>query len=426
MHKYILILKRISLNSSLVLAGVAISLFLCNCVLGFLSFPSEVPQKISHPINYEEVRQNKEFQYIFKTNSRGLRYHDIPAEKPANTFRVFVSGDSFTEGEGVDDGKRFTDLLEGKFQSSDKSVLFINGGLTGAGPLMYGKLFLEVGLEYKPDALFICLFVNDVADTPEKLYLKPFSFLHSRSGLKKITQTLWPRVYTQLALFYLQSEHHRKTKTTDFILTISELARKRNIPQLQINRWKESLPQKLVTAVNQGTFNGSILSLGLLYPEYWSDSIDISNTRAKKKWENMTNILSEILERAKQSGVETAVILIPSTFQYDPKSHSETNPWIITGSEIREEWLSEETEIQKSMKLWTLSEGVSFLDLTPVFREAIKSNKNLNWELDGHWNHLGHEVAANAIASWLDDQQVFSFMKSKNLRNLRTPLPQIR
>src|SRR3990167_73436 len=177
MHKYILILKKISLNSSLVLAGVAISLFLCNCVLGFLSFPSEVPQKISHPINYEEVRQNKEFQYIFKTNSRGLRYHDIPAEKPANTFRVFVSGDSFTEGEGVDDGKRFTDLLEGKFQSSDKSVLFINGGLTGAGPLMYGKLFLEVGLEYKPDALFICLFVNDVADTPEKLYLKPFSFL---------------------------------------------------------------------------------------------------------------------------------------------------------------------------------------------------------------------------------------------------------
>ena len=63
------------------------------------------------------------------------------------------------------------------------------------------------------------------------------------------------------------------------------------------------------------------------------------------------------------------------------------------------------------MRLWALSEEVLFLDLTPVFREAVKSNKSLNWELDDHWNPRGHEVAAAAIASWLKDQQVFSFIK---------------
>jgi len=224
-------------------------------------------------------------------------------------------------------------------------------------------------------------------------------------------------VYTQLNLFYSRVWYHRKTNTTDFILTISERARRRNIPQSQIKKWKESLPQELVIAINQGQFNGSILSHGLLYPEYWSDSIDISSTRAKNKWRTMTNILAEILDHAKQSEVETAVILIPAPFQYDPKRHSETNPWIIAGSEIREEWLWEKTEIQKRMRLWALSEGILFLDLTPVFREAIKSNKNLNWELDGHWNNRGHQVAANAIAAWLEYQQVFSFMKSKSLTN---------
>ncbi len=413
MHKHIRIriIKRISLNCCLVLASAAISLFLCDWVLGFLGFPSEIPPRVSHPTNYEEVKQNIEFRYIFKTNSRGLRYHEIPTEKPPNTYRVFVSGDSFTEGVGVDDGKRFTDLLEGKFQSSDTSVLFINGGLSGTGPLTYGKLFPEVGLGYNSDALLICLYVNDVANTPEKLSPNAFSALPSRSGLKKIAHSLWPRVYTQLKLVKWQLEYQGKTKTTDYILAVSGEARSRGIPESQIKRWKESLPQELVSAVNQGRFNGQILSHGLLYPEYWSDSIDLSNPRAKKKWKNMTNILAEILERAKQSGVETAVILIPSIFQYDPKSHSETNPEIITGSETREEWLSEETEIQKRMRLWALSKGVPFLDLTPVFREAIKSNKNLNWELDGHLNHLGHQVAANVIASWLDAQQVFSFMK---------------
>lgn len=392
------------------------SLFLCNSILFLLDFPSEATQRISNPVNFEKVRKNKEFQYVFKTNSRGLRYNDIPAEKPVNTFRIFVSGDSFTEGEGVEDSKRFTNLLEGKYQSSDKSVMFINGGLTGAGPLTYGKLFLEVGLEYNPDALLICVFVNDVADAPDTLSLRPFDTLPSRSALKRVIQNLWPRLYARLKLYYIQKDYQRRNDTSHFVLTISEQARKQDIPQSRINRWKESLPHELVTAVKRETFNGAILSLGLLYPEYWSDSIDISNTRAKKKWKNMTNILSEILVRAKQSGLETAVILIPSPFQYDQKSHGEMNPWIITGSQIRKEWLSEETEIQKRMKRWTVSKGISFLDLTPVFREAIKLNKSLNWELDGHWNNSGHDVAANAIASWLDDQQVFSFMKSKKLK----------
>jgi len=39
-------LKKIALNSSLFLAAVAISLFLCDVVITFLSFPSEVPLRV--------------------------------------------------------------------------------------------------------------------------------------------------------------------------------------------------------------------------------------------------------------------------------------------------------------------------------------------------------------------------------------------
>ncbi len=159
---------------------------------------------------------------------------------------------------------------------------------------------------------------------------------------------------------------------------------------------------------------GAILSYGLLYPEYWSDSIDISSPVAENRWSAMASVLSEILDHAMENELETAVVLIPSPFQYDPEQHSTTNPWIISGSEIREEWLSEEAEIQKRMGLWAVSEGVPFLDLTPVFREAVKSAGKLNYELDGHWNHRGHQVASKAIASWLTQQQVFSFIKTES------------
>ena len=418
MNQYVRIIKKPFLYSSLTLASVLISLFLCDGILDFLNFPSEILQRVSHPAYYEEVRQNIEFQYVFKTNSRGLRYQDIPTEKPANTWRIFVSGDSFTEGVGVDEGKRFTDLLENQFNSSASHIQFINGGLAGTGPLQYGRLFLKVGLEYNSDALLICLYVNDVANTPEEIANSPFGESPpSRTGIQMIAYDLWPRIYTLLKKIHRRRVYLSKTKTSDFILTVSKKARKRNIPQPQIERWKASLPPELVEAVNQGHFNGAILSYGLLYPQYWSDSIDISRDVAKKKWKNLTRSPSEILSKARQSRIETAVVLIPGRFMYDPKSHSEKNLWLITGSEVRSEWLSRDNEIQKKMLLWTRSEGVPFLDLTSVFRMSIQSNNNFNWELDGHWNDLGHELASKAIASWLYDQQVFSFVKRQSLTN---------
>ena len=116
-------MKNTILNSSLIFVGVTVSLFLCDWVLGTLGYPTEFTGHISHPKNYEEVRRNIEFQYVFKTNSRGLRYRDVAVEKPATSHRIYVAGDSFTEGNGIEEGKRFTDLLEGQFQSGRKQHL---------------------------------------------------------------------------------------------------------------------------------------------------------------------------------------------------------------------------------------------------------------------------------------------------------------
>jgi lysophospholipase L1-like esterase len=280
--------------------------------------------------------------------------------------------------------------------------------------LAYGRLFLEIGLEYNPDALLICLFPNDIADTPAKLSQMPFSARHHiPSGIKKMAYTFWPRIYTLLKRFLIQRHYLSKTRTSDFIAKITRQAEKQNIPQSHIAAWKESVPQELVNAVNQGRFNGSFLSYPLLYPKYWPDSIDISSDLAENKWRNMTLILSKIFAKAKQSGVEAAMVFIPSPFMYNPGQHDEKNPWIITGAEIDKRWLTEDTEIQIRLRQWTKENDVPYLDLTPILRKVIQSNQNLNYELDGHWNNIGHQVAAEAIASWLSDQQVFLFIKKR-------------
>lgn len=43
----------ILVNGGLAIAGVLISLFLGDWALGLLGFPSEAPERISHPVNYE-------------------------------------------------------------------------------------------------------------------------------------------------------------------------------------------------------------------------------------------------------------------------------------------------------------------------------------------------------------------------------------
>src|SRR5690348_13943860 len=77
-------------------------LLVADHTLAFFNVPAHYVEAVAHPPNFHQVRQTIDFTYRFDTNSYGLRYREIPAEKPANTRRIFVTGDSYVEGFGVD------------------------------------------------------------------------------------------------------------------------------------------------------------------------------------------------------------------------------------------------------------------------------------------------------------------------------------
>src|SRR5438093_8178432 len=61
------------------------------------------PVQVAHPPNFQQPRHSSEFTTDFRTNSQGLRYHELPlAKTSADEIRVFVAGDSMTEGWGVE------------------------------------------------------------------------------------------------------------------------------------------------------------------------------------------------------------------------------------------------------------------------------------------------------------------------------------
>ncbi len=79
-----------------------ISSLVLDRMLIVFGLPAVIPPRYSHPAHFTQQRDHLDFSYEFATNDQGLRYDVIPLEKSAGSRRVFVLGDSFTEGVGVE------------------------------------------------------------------------------------------------------------------------------------------------------------------------------------------------------------------------------------------------------------------------------------------------------------------------------------
>ncbi len=96
------------------------------------------------------------------TNADGMRAVHVPREKPANTLRILVLGDSSNFGHGVNDPETWAagleGLLEGKIAGSRVEVL--NGACPGWTTHQGVEFLRTVGLAYGPD-LVVAGFNND-------------------------------------------------------------------------------------------------------------------------------------------------------------------------------------------------------------------------------------------------------------------------
>lgn len=385
----------------------------------------EVPQKtkgrsIYYPSNYFSIFHNIEFRYTLHTNDQGLRYYDIPLQNLDHKKRIFVVGDSFTEGMGVEFNKTYPLLLEKSFSQTNNPAFFINGGYKGTGLLHYYRMIDLVGLKYNPDAIIVAIYNNDIASMPDDIsdVLDLLTGDHKFS-LTKLFEDIFPKIATSLKQLKITPKQIKKTpkqrEKLDQISLFAEEARKDGVSEERIEQWKSSIPENLKRAAANLRFNVNLFKLGLLYPEFYKDSIDLSSDKARKKWKNFTTVLKEIIRIANDNDIEIAIVYIPSCFEYDPLCLSDENPKVLTGVEVRKEWLVGNNNIQKELSEWSYENNVPFLDLTPYMRKEIESGIRLNYPLDGHWNDNGHKAAALAIGEWLSTEQVFSFFNPPSM-----------
>lgn len=96
-----------------------------------------------------------------KTNSYGLRDKEYSLEKPENTTRIVVIGDSFTYGFGLNRSERYTHILEEKMERKGYNTEVINVAVPGWGMTSYSKATKEIAVKFKPDIVVIGFWGED-------------------------------------------------------------------------------------------------------------------------------------------------------------------------------------------------------------------------------------------------------------------------
>ncbi len=356
-----------------------ILLLLCTILLFFIG--AELALRISyaqtntdyyrqyHPVlghsltpnaNYTEADPFQEFTIDYHINSLGLRDREYPLEKPNNTIRILILGDSFTEGFGVQSEETFTKQLEKKLnKDSDYTYEVINAGVLSYSPLLYYLYLTQYGILLHPDIVIVAFDMTDVygdwlytlnaeKDKNGKI-LATTSPLYPKQNILDLHSYFlqWLDDHAHDLLARLRHQQQRPIYTTmlpepgnlgrDMLLITRE-----NITQQNLPEWNLSL--SYLQALQTFTQTQNITFALAIYP--WAHQLNGTEWTPGRTFERFTN----------------------TTYSHEP--------FII-------------------LRNFSAQNNLTLLDTIPYFQNTTK--KPLYYKYDPHFTPLGHEVMANAL-----------------------------
>lgn len=96
--------------------------------------------------------------YLIKTNQEGFRCNSEVTPEKSKSKRVLVFGDSYTAGDGVSNGKRYSEVLEKNL--GDTEVL--NFGLSGSGTDQQYLIYQQYAEKVEHDMVVIGVLVENI------------------------------------------------------------------------------------------------------------------------------------------------------------------------------------------------------------------------------------------------------------------------
>ena len=307
------------------------------------------------------------FSTTFRTNSEGFRDKEYELEKPKEICRIIAIGDSFTWGYGVNDHEIYTERLEEMLPKTE----VINLGVTAYSLQQEILYFKREGLKYAPDIVILGFCLNDIYQphhgdlekrativTPiNRQIVLPVQSITSKSRVINFKQYL----YRKSTLFRFVMERINSNKA--LVKTLVSLGIKGSLKGF------EALDINLMPALRD-------------YPE-----------SLEKSWKETRLELLQLKQLTTDLGIRLIIVVIPSVQTIQHKSFEHAIVYSIFDQE--------DFDLDKPYRLlgnFAEKQSIEFVNPVNLFQKRTHEGSSLYLKRDMHFNAVGHDLLAQAIA----------------------------
>lgn len=307
-------------------------------------------------------KKSSDYEVSYSINSHGIRDKEISFEKPFGQFRVLCLGESTVFGQGVNYGKRFTEVLE----DSLADVEAVNMGVWGFGPDQSLLQLERDGLPFKPD--LVVLFV--IQDFFER------SKFCVRLGEFK------PR-------FVLADNQE------DIVLQDLDFIKKNAVRRDFLSAQERDIKEKQKGF--ESIFSKSSIGKLLSYKKRMADAKSLLEEKEKIYWNSIEERLKEDSKQAfmDERSYQRLIFLLLKRYQQISNKFSAKFLFVYIDPD--------KGYFLKYFDAPCKELGIPCLDLSGVLDAASKKNK-IRFDTDPHYNEFTHEIIGEYVSDYLAAQ----------------------
>ena len=337
-------------------------------------------------IPHAEGRQSREGESFVRINSFGFRDRERHGEKPIETLRIAVLGDSFTEARQVDLEDTFCAVIEKqlmKHSALARNIEVLNFGVSGHGTFQQLLNLRHRVWRFDPDVVLLAFYTgNDVSDNSR--ILKGASSLpyHYYQGAELRLDGSFARSES------FQLRNGRLMRWTRLAIQHSRLLQLLNHARLmnKLAALRESGQQAGFAGPGEPGMRREVY----VPPRdpVWEDA-----------WRVTEGLLAEMHDEARSRGVPFLVVTLSSGIQVHPDP--------MRRSRFLQEAATDDLFYpDRRIASLGIREGFPVLLLAPGFQKYAETNGVFLHGFEpqlgfGHWNREGHSLAGERIARWL-------------------------
>ena len=379
--------------SSVVITMLIVEGYLAIAQINAKSFDRYVPGAGSTYLPEAYYRHTKEGFSEGYINSHGFRDYKRTYEKPLNTFRILVLGDSYVEALQVPLDKSFPAILEKTLNESSPSVKFevLNLGQSGFGTADEYMRYQNFGVKYNPDLVILAFLTgNDFQDNSKILSQQlGYYFIFDKERNLVLDDS---RLVDYEKTLSVGKRFFQAVKRHSYLASlVSE-----RIYLLRYERQKRQMEEALAkNNENKSQRRISELSPVNIYrhdiSDAWKDAFAITKA-----------LINKFRDAVEANGSQFVLMTLSNAEQVHPELQKQFAKIYGVAFDFEQP--------ERLIEGFARKENITYLKLMPMFREYhLRTGKYLHGfdgSKEGHWNEHGHRLAA---------EKIFEFLKEKHL-----------